>query len=145
MFVRFNTYGDGNERGLTSVNDQNMVEEAALVSGDEVQALRQRSVFAFAAIGRPEKLFETLAESGCNVIARHAFADHHHYKPERIAAIVDCAKERDAVPVTTEKDHVRLPPDARATVRTLSVTLAWRDPAEPRDLLAPLVELCRRV
>ena len=117
--------------------------EASLVPGDEVGALRERPVVVFAGIGRPEKFFETLVASGCNVIVRHAFADHHRYKPGEIAAIVDYAKERDAVTVTTEKDHVRLPPDTRAMVHTLPVTLTWRNPSEPRDLLAPFVERCR--
>ena len=117
--------------------------EADLVPGDEARALQERPVVAFAGIGRPEKFFETLEDAGCTVIARYAFADHHRYKPGEIAAIVAYAKERDALPVTTEKDHVRLPQDARALVRTLPVTLAWRDPAEPRDLLAPLLARCR--
>ena len=117
--------------------------EADLVPGEEAQALRERPVVAFAGIGRAEKFFETLEEAGCTVIARHAFADHHRYKPGEIAAIVERAKERDAQPVTTEKDYVRLPPDARATVRTLPVTLAWRDAAAPRRLLAPLLARCR--
>ena len=117
--------------------------EADLVPGEEARALVARPVVAFAGIGRPEKFFETLEAAGCNVIARHAFADHHRYKPGEIAAIIAEAKERDAQPVTTEKDHVRLPPDAQAAVRTLSVTLAWRDPAALRDLLAPLVARCR--
>ena len=111
--------------------------------GDEVRALRERPVVAFAGIGRPEKFFETLEDAGCTVIARHAFADHHHYKPAEIAAIIDQARNQDALALTTEKDHVRLPQEARATIRTLSVTLAWRDPAEPRDLLSPLMARCR--
>ena len=118
--------------------------EAALVPGDEAARLRERPVVAFAGIGRPAKFFETLGDAGCTVIARHAFADHHRYTPREIAAIIDHATERDAVPVTTEKDHVRLPPEARAMVRTLPVSLAWRDPAEARALLAPLVARCRR-
>ena len=117
--------------------------EAELAPGDEARALRKRPVVAFAGIGRPEKFFETLADSGCTVIARHAFADHHRYKPGEIAAIMEQAKEQDAVPVTTEKDHVRLPPNVRAEVRTLPVTLVWRDPAAPRALLAPFVARCR--
>jgi len=31
----------------------------------------------------------------------------------------------------------------RAEVRTLSVTLFWRDPAAPRALLEPFVARCR--
>ena len=91
--------------------------------GDEARALQERPVVAFAGIGRPEKFFETLEDAGCTVIARYAFADHHRYKPGEIAAIVAYAKERDALPVTTEKDHVRLPQDARALV-----SYAARDP-----------------
>ena len=117
---------------------------AALVPGREVETLRHRPVVAFAGIGRPQKFFETLAESGCAVIARHAFGDHHRYRPGEIARIVDQARERGAVPVTTEKDHVRLPPEVKSAVRALPVTLDWHDPAEPRALLAPLVARCRR-
>ena len=113
--------------------------EADLAPGDEVRALRERPVVAFAGIGRPEKFFETLEDAGCSVIARYAFADHHRYKPGEIASIVAYAKERDALSVTTEKDHVRLPEDVRAMVRTLPVTLAWRDPAAPRNLLKPFL------
>ena len=136
--------GVDREGALAALGPHNLpVIEASLVPGDEVRALRERPVVAFAGIGRPEKFFETLVQNGCNVIARHTFADHHHYKPGEIAAIVDQAKERDAVTVTTEKDHVRLPPDARAMVHTLPVTLTWRNPSEPRDLLSPFVERCR--
>ena len=120
------------------------VVEANLVPGHELRSLRERPLVAFAGIGRPEKFFETLTDSGCTLIARYAFADHHRYKPHEVAAIIKQAKERDAVPVTTEKDHVRLPPDTREVVRTLPVTLAWRDPEEPCKLLAPLVARCRR-
>ena len=137
--------GDDRRGARAALGEHDLpVIEADLVPGDEARALRERPVVAFAGIGRPEKFFETLVENGCNVIARHAFADHHRYKPGEIAAIVDQSKQRGAVPVTTEKDHVRLPPEARAAVHAFPVTLTWRDPAEPRSLLAPLVECCRR-
>ena len=136
--------GDDRRSALAALGKHDLpVIEADLVPGDEVRTLRERPVVAFAGIGRPEKFFETLESSGCTVIARHAFADHHRYEPGEIAAIIKHAKDRDAQLVTTEKDHVRLPPDARAMVHTLPVTLAWRDPPQPRDLLAPLVARCR--
>ncbi len=113
--------------------------EAALVPGLEAFELRERPVVGFAGIGRPSKFFETLTDIGCEVIARYAFADHHRYGPDEIMEIVEHASARDAVPVTTEKDYVRLPREARPMVRTLSVTLEWRDPAEPRALLEPIV------
>ena len=136
--------GDDRRGALEALGTHDLpVIEADLVPGEEVRMLRARPVVAFAGIGRPEKFFETLEEAGCAVVARHAFADHHRYKPREIAAIANQAKERDAQPVTTEKDHVRLPPDARAMVLTLPVTLAWRDPAAVRALLAPLLARCR--
>ena len=116
--------------------------EDSLVPGGVVGALRERPVVAFAEIGRPEKFFETLVANGCNVIVRHAFLDHHRYKPGEITAIVDYSKEREAVTVMTEKDHVRLAPITM--VRTLSVTLTWHNPSEPYDLLAPFMERCHR-
>lgn len=116
---------------------------AALVPGCEAGALRERAVVAFAGIGRPGKFFETLAGIGCAIVARYAFADHHRYRPDEIMRIVEHASARDALPVTTEKDYVRLPEEAKPMVRTLSVALAWRDPAEPRALLRPLVARAR--
>ena len=135
--------GDDRRGALAALGEHDLpVIEADLVPGDEARTLRERPVVAFAGIGRPEKFFETLEDAGCAVIARHAFADHHRYKPGEIAAIVEQAKEQDAQPVTTEKDYVRLPPDAREKVRTLPVTLAWRNPSAVRDLLAPLLARC---
>ena len=137
--------GDDRRGARAALGQQDRpVIEADLVPGDEVRALREQPVVAFAGIGRPEKFFETLTNSGCDVIARYAFADHHRYEPGEVEAIIEHARERDAVPVTTEKDHVRLPPGTREIVRTLPVTLAWREPEEPRKLLAPLMARCRR-
>ena len=118
--------------------------EAALVPGLEACAFRDHAVVGFAGIGRPGKFFETLADIGCDVVACYAFADHHRYRPDEIMDIVEHASARDAVPVTTEKDYVRLPEEAKLMVRTLSVALEWRDPAEPRALLRPLVARSRR-
>ena len=136
--------GDDRRGALAALGQHDLpVIKADLVPGNEARALQGRPVVAFAGIGRPEKFFETLEDAGCSVIARYAFADHHRYKPGEIAAIIAQAKEQDALPVTTEKDHVRLPQATREMVRTLPVTLAWRDPAAPRRLLAPLMGRCR--
>tara|TARA_R110002110_G_scaffold376568_2_gene586876 strand:+ start:390179 stop:391156 length:978 start_codon:yes stop_codon:yes gene_type:complete len=86
-----------------------------------------RRVVAFAGIGRPEKFFDTLATLGCEIVATHSFADHHPFTDREIAQICARANALDAVPVTTEKDAVRLPDAARDKIETLPVAFVWDD------------------
>ena len=86
-----------------------------------------RRVVAFAGIGRPGKFFDTLATLGCEIVATHSFADHHPFTDREIAQICARANALDAVPVTTEKDAVRLPDAARDKVETLPVAFVWDD------------------
>lgn len=102
-------------------------------------AISGRRVVAFAGIGRPAKFFETLAGMGCEIVEAHAFADHHPYRAEEAMRLVDRAAEAGAIPVTTEKDAVRLPPDARRMVEVLRVTLEWRNTAALARVLAPVL------
>jgi len=102
-------------------------------------ALAGCRVVAFAGIGWPEKFFATLEEMGCTVVARRPFADHHRYRPEEIMAICEQASDAGAEPVTTEKDAMRLPADARLMVRVLPVALEWQDEAAVDALLARLL------
>ncbi|MBW8728376.1 MAG: tetraacyldisaccharide 4'-kinase [Inquilinus limosus] len=108
-------------------------------SPEDAARLRGRKVLAFAGIGRPEKFFATLAELGAEVVTRIPFPDHHAYTPDEVMRLVETAQERQAVPVTTEKDLVRLPADARAMVEALRVELAWGDPAAVDAVLEPVV------
>ena len=103
--------------------------------------LAGRRVVGFAGIGRPEKFFHTLAEIGCEVVATHRFADHHAYTPDQVMRLVEAAAARDAVPVTTAKDHVRLPAESRAMVEVVRVNLEFADPDRLDQLLAHVVEL----
>lgn len=78
-----------------------------------------RKVFAFAGIGRPEKFVATLQACGAHVTGTQFFADHHPYTPSEIAALKSWAG--DAMPVTTEKDFVRLGPVETAGIAVLKV------------------------
>ena len=90
-----------------------------------------REVVAFAGIGRPEKFFATLEALGANLVARHAFGDHHPFAREEIAGLQAEAEARGALLATTEKDQARIPlalvnPQMRAPL-ALPVTLAFDD------------------
>ena len=64
---------------------------------------------AFAGIARPAKFFATLRAEGALVVETASFADHHRYAPDEVMRLVERAAALGAVPVTTEKDQVRLP------------------------------------
>ena len=60
------------------------------------------------------------------------------YTPEDVMLACEIASARDAVPVTTEKDFVRLPEEAREMVRVAPVALAFERPEEIKRLLKGL-------
>ncbi len=99
--------------------------------------LRERAVVAFAGIARPGKFFATLEAIGCNIIRRVDFADHHRYSPNEIMTLVEHAGAQGAVPVTTEKDWVRLPQEAKPMVEPVPVTLEWQDPDAVEAVIGP--------
>lgn len=105
---------------------------------EDAAVLKGRRVLALAGIGRPQKFFDSLAEIGAKVISRNPFPDHHPYAAAEIDALLAEALKRDAVPVTTAKDAVRLPPHLRPRVRVLRVTLACDRPEELDRLLMRL-------
>jgi tetraacyldisaccharide 4'-kinase len=96
--------------------------------------LRGRRVFAFAGIGQPSKFHATLRSIGAEIVGTRAFADHHAYSASDILGVREDSVRLDAVPVTTEKDLVRI--DDRAGIEVLPVTLEFSDPDALRALIA---------
>jgi tetraacyldisaccharide 4'-kinase len=93
---------------------------------------------AFAGIGRTEKFFATVREAGAIVMETHAFSDHHVYANDEIARLRDRAAQANAALVTTEKDFVRLPPEARKAIEFLPVSAVFDGEAALAKLIAPL-------
>lgn len=120
--------GTNSQRIGISISDDKPVLAARFVPRIEDDDLSGTAVLAFAGIGRPQKFFDTLAGMGCNLVATRAFADHHPYTSDEVMQLLEEAAAAGAVAVTTEKDAVRLPAESRDIVRTLGVTLEWRDP-----------------
>lgn len=98
------------------------------------------TVFAFAGIGRPDKFYATLRLIGCTVAGTRDFSDHHNYSPQEIMKLCEDAAAKGAIPVTTEKDYVRLPPDARDMIKVLPVALEWDDPSAPDQILGAILD-----
>ena len=93
---------------------------------------------AFAGIGRPTKFFDTLVELGAEIVETAAFPDHHRYNEDEAMRLIEIAGRHGAAPVTTSKDHVRLPEGARRMVTAIGVHLRFEEPEELDRLLKPV-------
>ena len=68
-------------------------------------SIRDKRVFAFAALANNDQFFEALAQNGVHVVGTRGFRDHHRYSARDLAAL----KAHDAdVLVTTQKDWVKI-------------------------------------
>jgi tetraacyldisaccharide 4'-kinase len=72
------------------------------------RGLKRRPYLAFAGIAEPAKFYRSLAEAGAVVGQTMNFPDHHPFTESDCEAILEAAKKANLVPITTEKDRVRL-------------------------------------
>ena len=107
---------------------------ARLVAGQH--DLAGRRVYAFAGIGRPGKFLATLREEGAGITGSRFFPDHHVFNVMELVAIRTQALAANALPVTTEKDLARLPPEQRTGIGVLPVRAVFEQP----DALARLLD-----
>jgi tetraacyldisaccharide 4'-kinase len=97
-----------------------------------------KRVVAFCGIGRPEKFFATLKELGAELAEEMPYPDHHAFSDEEVMFILETAAHHGTLAVTTEKDHVRLSPDARRMVETVPVRIEFAAPDKVEAMLARL-------
>jgi tetraacyldisaccharide 4'-kinase len=111
---------------------------ARLVAGPEAAMLAGQPVFAFCGLANPRKFFATLTEAGAVLAGRQAYADHYPYDAEDLKELLAEADALRAIPVTTRKDFVRIPPAFRARVTVVTVRLEWQESAAIEAMLDPL-------
>ncbi len=99
-------------------------------------------VVAFCGIGNPSSFRSDLESEGVEIVGFEAQRDHHPYRAAEVRRLQSLAASHDAVPVTTEKDRVRLPEDVTGgdgpPILTLRIEAEVFDPE-------PLLEAMRRV
>jgi tetraacyldisaccharide 4'-kinase len=88
-----------------------------------IDAYAGAPLLAFAGIGRPQRFFTTLVETGANLVHQLAFADHHPYSEADLVRLQEDASRHGAQLITTQKDWVRLPAEWRTRVGFLPVSL----------------------
>jgi tetraacyldisaccharide 4'-kinase len=113
---------------------------ARLKPGPEAALLAGQPVYAFCGIATPRKFFTTLQEAGAVLAGRMAFADHYPFDEGDMDDLLRDAEKLRAIPVTTRKDFVRIPPAYRSRVTVVTVSLEWADPTGIEGLLEPLAQ-----
>ena len=111
---------------------------ARLKPGPEAALLAGQPVYAFCGIANPRKFFTTLQEAGAMLAGRMAFADHYPFDDGDMKDLLAEAESLRALPVTTRKDFVRIPPAYRSRVTVVNITLEWEDTTAIEALLDPL-------
>jgi tetraacyldisaccharide 4'-kinase len=113
---------------------------ASLKPGPEAGLLAGQPVLAFCGIANPNKFFATLTEAGVVLAGREAFADHYPFDEGDMRDLLAEAEALRALPVTTRKDYVRIPPAFRSRVTVVTVRLEWAEPTQIEALLEPLAQ-----
>ncbi len=126
--------GDDETGALRRLPAHLTVLRAALVP-DCNEPMGRRPVIAFAGIGRPEKFFRSVLALGAEIVATHAFPDHHVYTAGDSARLLGQAARQGATLVTTAKDYVKLPAALRAAAVMVGVRLSWENEAALNELL----------
>jgi len=86
-----------------------------------------KNVIAFAGIGRPQKLYDTLLALGADLIATRDFPDHHKYKEQELLDLIDFAKNTNSDLYTTTKDYVKIPYHLRSEFKVIEIGIKWQD------------------
>ncbi len=91
---------------------------------------------AFCGIGAPDRFFDALEARGFSLAARIAFPDHHRFTAVELETLRRKAATAGAALITTEKDFVRLSPEARDGVAVARLKMSVDNP----DALMRLVK-----
>lgn len=97
-------------------------------------------LLAFAGIGRPQKFIDALQASGGEIAETAFFPDHHAYSHGDLTRLSDLAEAHDAIPITTEKDWVRLSPEWRKQITAWPVRARFAEPECLVDMVKSVMD-----
>lgn len=109
-----------------------------------------KNCLAFAAIGDPDKFFETLEASGIRIAHGRSFPDHHVFTDDEVNDLLDEAELYGLTLVTTAKDAVRLEGGHGSShvladkAEILEVLLEFDQPDVADRIVKLAIEKCRR-
>lgn len=94
-----------------------------------------KKAIAFAGIGRPDKFYASMRETGFELLKTIDFPDHHQYTTQELENLIALAEQNQAELYTTSKDFVKIPVALQKHFKVLEIEISWEDKAGLTDFL----------
>lgn len=105
-----------------------------------LEMLKEKKICAFAGIGNPENFFEALENKKLNIVMKKSFPDHYKYSDYEINKMINLSEKKDAILLTTEKDHCRINNKYNSKIFFSSIRLDLDDKPKFTNILKKLYE-----
>jgi tetraacyldisaccharide 4'-kinase len=86
-----------------------------------INEFKNKSVLAFAGIGNPSNFFYLLKKNNINITEKKKFPDHHNYSEKELEDLINRAKEKNSILLTTEKDYFRINQEYKKNINFLRI------------------------
>ena len=87
----------------------------------DIDKFKNKKIIAFAGIGNPINFFNLLIKNEINLLEKISFPDHYNYTKKKLDDLINKAKEKNAVLLTTEKDYLRIEEKERKNINLLKI------------------------
>jgi len=86
-----------------------------------INEFKNKNVLAFAGIGNPANFFDLLKKNNINIIEEKKFPDHYNYSEKELENLINKAKEKNSILLTTEKDYFRINQEYKKNINFLRI------------------------
>ena len=86
-----------------------------------ITEFKNSNVTAFAGIGNPVNFFNLLKKNNINIVNQVEFPDHHNYSEKELEDLINKAKEKNSILLTTEKDYFRINQEYKKNINFLKI------------------------
>ena len=87
----------------------------------DINKLKNEKIICFAGIGNPINFFNLLENNNINILEKKSFPDHYNFSDEVLQNMINRAKEKNAILLTTEKDYYRINESYRKDIKYLKI------------------------
>ena len=127
--------GENNDNSLTNTYPDLVYDKLVNANISTSKNLSDNEYLAFSGIGNNNSFFNTLKQSSYKCVITKSFPDHYYYTEKDIKSILDLAKQKKLIPITTKKDIKRLSEKQKVGIEFLEMNITFEDEVKLKKLL----------